>query len=818
MPSLRQDVRFGLRLIKLHPGFALITVLTLAFGIGANTAIFSILNALLLRSLPAWRPDRLVEVAAIYRNGAKVPFSYPTFQELEQNQKVFSSLFGWTGSTDHNVEIDGVLSRDSVRRVTGNYYSSLGTTPVLGRLIGPEDGATSPGAVAVIGYEFWTQRFARDPGIIGRVVRVENSPFTIIGVSRKWFMGMTPGIPADITIPLTAEPFPDLMTERSLLWIFVTGRLRDGITVEQAREQLRSFWHEALVATAPTTAPGQRLQSWLAMGLEANPAATGLNPDLREHFERSLQVLMGLSGLVLLVACVNLANLTLARVVARTREMSVRVALGATRLEIVRQLLTETLLLSATGALLAFAFAFWGSPLLMATIAGGLRPPAVLDLRPDWRIFCFTALAAVGTAALIACAPAWYTTRQRCSDALRADERTLTSGAGVLSKGLMVTQIAVSLALVFGAGLLLQTFASLRSLDPKFQRAGVLQLDLNPQPAKTKNVDMNRYRKQMIDAVANVPGVISASFASVDIPVGDSGWRDTVSASSVDSPADAARLATLVAVSPGFFRTLGIPILRGRDFDWADDEKHPHVAIIDSNLARRLFPSGDALGSRVRFGIRPELQDLRIIGIARSARLVDFRDPDALTFYLPSPQDPDRSGNLFVRSDQPAAIMRSVQSEIQSQGQEYSTSARTLVQTSDEALVEDRTMAVLSSLFAGLALVLAGIGWFGLMSYGVTRRNREIGIRIALGARPGLIVKLILREGLLLSVTGIMIGIPCTIAATRLIARMLFGVSPADPLTFAVAAALLLIIGVMAAYWPARRATRIDPIAALRCE
>jgi len=285
-----------------------------------------------------------------------------------------------------------------VRRVTGNYYSGLGATPLLGRLIAPEDADSSLGApVAVIGYEFWNQRFARDPGIIGRVIRIEGSPFTIIGVSRKWFMGMTPGNPTDITVPVTAKPFPDL-TERSLLWIFATGRLRDGITIEQAGEQLRSFWHEALVATAPTTAPGQRLQSWLGMGMETNPAATGINADLREHFERPLHVLMGLSGLILLVACVNLANLALARVVGRTREMSVRVALGATRLEIVRQLLTETLLLSVAGTLLAFAFAIWGSDLLFATIASGLRSPVLLDLRPDWRIFCFTAVAAIGTA------------------------------------------------------------------------------------------------------------------------------------------------------------------------------------------------------------------------------------------------------------------------------------------------------------------------------------------------------------------------------------------------------------------------------------
>ncbi len=819
MASVGQDVRYGFRLIKQSPGFAVVTVLTLALGIGANAAIFSVLNALVLRNLPLWRPERLVEVAAIYRNGATVPVSFPVFQQLQRNQRVFSDLFGWTPGLSYNVEISGELSRTTVRGVTSNYYGALGTSPLLGRLIGPEDAGTPGTPVAVLGYEFWSRRFARDPAVIGRTIHIENVSFTIVGVSRKWFMGMTPGISPDITIPITAGPLSGQVTQRALLWVFIAGRLKDGLTVEQARQQMHSFWSDTLLSTAPTNAPGPRLQSWLAMGLKLNSAATGINRDLREHIQNPLRVLMGLAGLILLVACINLANLTLARVTARSREMSVRVALGATRLQIIRQLLTETILLSGAGALFAVILANWAGHLLLTMIGTGQGAPVLLDLRPDLRVFGFAALAAIATGVLIACAPAWQMVRQHPADVLRLDERTLT-GSGRLNKGLIVLQIAFSLVLVFGAGLLLRTFETLSSLDPHFQKDGVLQLDLNPRPDGFDGIDFNTYRKQLVDAVANLPGVTSASFAGLDIPAVDRGWKDTVATVSMDASTDAGRLATLVVVSPGFLRTLGIPILAGRDFDWSDDQKHPPVAIVDNNLAHRLFPSGDVLGASVRFGVRPEFQGMQIVGIAKSASLINLRDGDAMIIYVPSPRYSERgdTGNLFVRAANPSAVARVVQSEIQAQHHEYSTTAKTLKETSEQTLGEDRATAVLSSLFAGLALVLAGIGLFGLMSYAVSRRTREIGIRIAVGAQPGTILALILRESVVLSGLGIIVGVPCAIAAARLIGHMLFGVAPGDPVTFVAAASVLLAIGTLAGYWPARRATKIDPIAALRRE
>jgi predicted permease len=819
MRSLWHDVHYGWRLTRRNPLFSAVMVITLALGIGANTAIFSILDALLLRSLPVWQPDRLVEVSAIYRNGSRVPLSFPIFQQLANNQRVFSGLLGWTGGSRRNVEVEGALLLRTVRGVTGNYYGELGAAPLLGRLIGPEDAAISPGApVAVLGYEFWESRFGGSPAVIGKVIRIEGEPFTIVGVTRKWFTGMTPGAAPDITVPFTAGPFAKYTNNRSLLWILATGRLKDRTTPEQARAQLQSFWPETLVQTAPTAVPGQRLQSWRQMGLEVNPEATGVNRDLRAHFSRPLRVLMGVSILILLVACVNLASLTLARSAVRSREMSVRMSLGATRLHVARRFLIESVLLSSAGALLALACATWTSRLLVAVMGEAASAPVILDMRPDWRVFSYTALVAIGAGVLIALAPAWQSSRQPPSALLQSQERTLATGTGRLGKGLIVTQIALSFILLIGAGLLLRTFENLRSFDPQFHRSGVLQLVLQRRPDAPETADMNSYRKQLLDAVANLPGVASASFASLEIPAGDTVGKDAVSTATTDSAGDAGRLAAPLTVSPEFFETLGITIVAGRNFEWADDSQHPRVAIVDSNLARRLAPSGDLLGTRVRFGVLPDFQQLQIVGIARSARLIDLRDPNALVIYIPSSQQPEYNGNLFVRAQNPAGIAKAVEREIQSLGREYAVSTKTLAETSDRALAEDRATALLSSMFAGLALLLAGIGLFGLMSYTVTRRTREIGIRMALGSQQAAILRLVLGESLMLAVTGVAIGAPCALAATRLIAHVLFGVEPRDPMTFAIVASALLAIGAASGFWPARRAMKTDPMIALRCD
>jgi predicted permease len=814
MALLWQDIRYGLRSLRRTPGFAAITAISLALGIGANTAIFSLLDALLFRELPVPQPRQLVELSPIYRNGGRVPFSFPMFQALERWQRVFSGVYGWTGATLSSVESNGALFLGGVRAVTGNYYAGLGAAPLAGRLIAPADFTGGNAQVAVLGYECWETRFGADPAAVGKTIRIEGKPFTIVGVTRQWFTGMTPGEPPDITIPLAVAPFD--RESRALLWIFATGRLLPGVSIAQARTQVASFWPALLAATVPTESRGPRRRSFLSMRLAVEPAAAGANTGLRTRFSRPLYLMMGVVVLILLIACVNLANLTLARAAARSHEINTRAALGASRRQIVMQLFTESLLLSAAGASLALAFAHWGSSLLAVLIARGSADPVILDLRPDWRVFSFTASAAILTGALIGLVPAWQMSRQE--PALVLGQRGASRSSGKSGKILIVIQIALSLVLLFGAGLLLRTFENLRAADPGFQNTGILEAALHPLPAASnQTVDINSYRRQLVERAAALPGALSAALSNMPVPAASQGWKETVSPLAGGGNPDLNVLATLAAVSPGFFRTLAMPVVSGRDFDWNDDQRHASVAILDSQMARRLFPSGGAVGKRVRFGVQSMFQDLEIVGIVRGARLIDLRDQDQPVIYVPCTQHGE-ADNLFVRANHAAGLARALDNQVRSLGRDYVTESKTIEQVSDRTLVPECATAMLSTAFAGAALLLAGIGLCGLMSYTVTRRTREIGIRMALGSRPGSILRMIMRETLLLTLAGIALGAPCALAAARIIAHTLFGLSPLDPLTLAAACSLLIAVGVVAGYVPARRALKSDPMAALRCD
>ncbi len=714
METALQNLRYTIRVLSKNPGFTAVAILSLALGIGANTAIFTLINALLLRNLPVRHPERLVQLVAVRPDG-KVPFSYPMFREVERNQRVFTGLIGGGAAGMFNVEVNGVLEQNHLMTVTGNCYSELGTTQLIGRLLTREDSNPSSGTtsqVAVLGYEFWQRRFGGALDVVGKQIRIEGRPFTIIGVTRKWFAGMTTGEPPDVTIPITA--YPQLaegneftLDSRSILWLSVIGRLKDGVTIEQARAQLQSFWPELLLATASTETPGPRRQRFLSMGLEVTSAAKGLTSGLRSKFARPLYVLAAIVGLILLVTCVNLANLMLARAAARSHEMSVRVAIGASRWSLTRQVLSESLSLSLAGALLGLAFAFWGSRLLVALMTQGSLFPVTLDVSPDLRVLSLTASVAILTGILFGVAPAWRSSREDPATVLQQNARSLSSGTGKLSKALIITQVALSLVLLLGAGLLARSFEKLRSIDLGFQKESLLEITLYPKPGGYQNLDLNSYHKQLLARISSLPGVGSVSFGDATIP-SPQGWHDTVSPMTADSSTGARFLANAAEVSPTFFRTLGIPLLRGRDFTEADDQHHPRAAVVNSNLAERLFPNGDAIGKSIRFGFMPDYENIEIVGIARNARIFNIRDATTPVIFLSSFQYPHEWGGLIVRTKEaPEALAKTVGHEVESLGHEYVLRTRTVVQTISAELVEERVTAILSGFFPAAKCSLA---------------------------------------------------------------------------------------------------------------
>jgi putative ABC transport system permease protein len=825
MKALWKNLRYTLRVLGKSLGFLAVAVFSLALGIGANTAIFTLINALILRDLPVRQPGRLVKLTAIRPDG-KVPFSYPMFREVERGQRVFTGIIGFGTAGIFNVEVNGVLSQNSGFGVTGNCYSELGVTPLLGRLLTPDDSNPSSGTtsqVVVIGYDFWQRRFAGVPDVVGKQIRIEGHPFTIVGVTERWFVGMTTGEPPDITIPITA--YPPLvggnkftLDNRSLLWVFAVGRLKDGLTISQAQAQLQSFWPGVLLATASTETPGLRRQTFLSMGLDVSSASKGISEGLRDQFARPLYVLAGIVALILLVACVNLANLMLARAAARSHERSVRVALGASRWSLAGQVLMESLVLSLTGALLGLAFAYWGSHLLLLLMTQEVSVPVSLDLSPDPRVLLVTMAVAILTGILFGLVPAWHCSREDPGLELQQSTRSVSGRAGKLGKALIIAQVALSLILLVGAGLFLRSFQSLRSVNLGFPRERLLEISLNPVPGGYEKLDVSNYHKSLLDRVSRTPGVLSASFSTGTIPSSDT-WHDAISPMAVD-PANADHLITYATeVSPGFFQTLGVPFLQGRDFLPSDDEQHPHIAIVNASLAHSLFPHGDAVGKFVRFGFMPGYQNLEIVGTVSDTRIFNLQNASVPVIFFSTLQYPSGWGNLIVRTgESPESLTNVIGQEIESLGREYPLRTRTVAQVISHEHVQERVTAMLSGFFAALALLLASIGLYGLMAYAVTRRTREIGIRIALGAQRKNVLWLILQETLALTVLGIAIGIPSALVPTRLIAGMLFGVSPGDVPTIVGVSLLLVVVALFAGYLPARRASTIDPIVALRSE
>jgi predicted permease len=824
--ALLQDGRFGLRMLCKKPGFSVVAILTLALGIGASTAIFTLLSAILYRELPVAHAEQLVQLQVLFHNGRPAPFALPMFQELQRDQQVFTGMLAWSGGGPQNVEVDGNLRRDNVLYTSGEFYSLLEERPLLGRLIEPADANPSGpiSRVAVISYGFWKSRFGGDPRVPGRQILIENQPFTIIGVTRRGFVGLDRGTPVDITIPITAlgavsrVPLP--ITSGHYLWLNIIGRLKPHVSIAEAHGQLSGVWPAILADVVPPDEKGDQRQQYLSMGLLLNSAARGPNWNDRARYWRPLYYLMGMVGLILLAVCVNLASLMVARGASRMHETSVRLALGATRWRIAAQTVVEGLLLSSAGALLGLVLGFWGAGWIFAVVTRMAVAPVVLDLRPDFQVLAFTAGVAILTGLLFGLVPSVHATTVDPGALLRSDSRLFAGRSGRVGQALVVAQVSLSLMLVLASVLFTHSFWNLRSATSGFDRASVLNLWLLERPGSPKDFDAATYYRVLTDRLNSLPGVRAAGLADF-VP----GGGQTPSIDHV-APINAASISNgpVCNISwslPGFFQAIGMRVLGGRDFEWGDGPHQSRVAIVSSSLAERLFPRGNAIGSHVNIGTFPDHQNLEIVGIANDARLYDPRDAHPLNIFI----DPLQYGPngpammLFVRTVRnPLSLAAGVRQVVDSFGHQFVTRSATLEEVQEHTLIEERLAAMISTFFGVFALLLACIGLYGLIAQTVERRTREIGIRMAIGAQPRNIMRLVLGQALVLSLAGIALGVAFSFGASRLIAAMLYGVSPHGVPAILGASLVLLLIGLLAGYVPARRAMHVDAMEALRYE
>lgn len=826
-----QDVRFAARMLRKSPGFTIVAVLTLALGIGANTAIFSLLNAVLLRDLPVKNPNQLVLFGRGRASGSTSgvdtdAYSYRFYEEVEKRNEVFSEtsvvmsvLFGGMhGRVDGSANLEPM----SVQLVSGTYFSVLGVQPALGREFSKsDDEPLGTHAVAVISNSWWTRRFAGDPGVIGKTIAIGPTLYAIIGVAPREFSGTTIGESPDVWIPLSMEkevsPGWNGLEDRWWDSLYILARLKPSIPVSQAEASInvlaKAIWRDFAGPVIPSHRQENIDHAWIPL----TPASRGLS-HLRFQYSLPLQILMVVVALVLLIACANIANLLLARSANRRREIAVRTAVGAGRARLLRQLLTEGLLLACLGGVLGFLFASWASRAILASISAGPEP-LPLDIAPDARLLAFTFLISLATALVFGTLPALRSMRVDLTEAFKSGRGSAAPGArSRFASALIVSQVALSFVLLIGAGLFLRTLVNLTRVNTGFDEKNVLLFSIDPTAAVGYKLDSrlaNLY-EQLEQRVAAEPGVKADSVSLSTFNEGS--WRTPVSvlgagANDGDNPH-----VMHNAVGAGYFATMGIPLLTGRTFGLQDTATSGKVAVINQTMARLYFPGGSPIGRR--FGIE-SAADFEVIGVVKDAKYESLdENPQPAAYYLYSQVLHLFYYDFEVRySGDARAAVAAVRSAVASVNPSLTVAYQgTLAEQVDRSIASQSLIARLSAFFGFLAVFLASIGIYGLMSYGVARRTNEIGIRVALGAPRSGIFWMILRNGLLLAITGLALGVPIALAAGRLVSGTLFGITPADPTTMVVAATLLAVLAVTAGYLPARRAMRVDPMVALRYE
>jgi predicted permease len=821
-----RDLRFALRQLAKNPLFAIVIILSLGVAIGANTAIFTLLDAIALRQLAVRHPSRIVEVNETTSQNNPRAVTYAQLNQLRTRQSVFSSISGWLLPME-NIEVNGTPSLRAVQYVTGDFYSTFLVRPLLGRTLLPPDSHPSsggPSAVAVISFECWKDRFRGDPNVIGQIIRVEGRPFSVIGVTPASFSSPQADVSADATIPVESAPFQLFESDLQSMPLLASARLREGVSLQQADAQLQVLWPAILRDSEPAGVSSKDLAEDLSRRVRLVDGSRGRS-FLRQDFSESVQILMAAVATLLLLACLNVATLLLARASVRSGEIGVRLALGAKRSRIMRQLLTESLLLAAASATVGLGLAQWSGPLLLSLMWNS-PVKLTISLRPDARILAFTIAVAFLATVLFGLAPGWLTIQESLNASFHGSARTIVGGrGGWLRRSLVAAQVGLAVVLLVGAGLLIRTSHRLATAGLGFEPQHVAIFALTPKAGGYGNLDLHAYERDLLGHVSSLPGVASASLSDSS-PVQINRWSEPVFTPASKGSEIAAPKANLYFVSDAFFKTLRVPLVRGRDFSPSDTTTSQRVVIISQTLADHLFPAGDALGRAISVGDYGPRQNLQVVGVARDTRIGDLHHRDPFIVYLPIfqvGQDQDArvlQWNLLeVRAEgNPLAIIPSVDAQIRSLGREFDRGAETLSRAIDVNLAEERMLASLSSFFGVVAAFLALIGLYGLLSYAVNRRIREFGVRLALGADARRIFLSVLKEALTLLATGIAIGVPVAIAAAKILASRLPNLSANDAAPFGVAVALVAIAGLLAACAPARRASRINPIEALRSE
>jgi putative ABC transport system permease protein len=823
-----QDVKYAGRLLKRDKGFAVAAILSLALGIGANSSIFQLLNAVRLRTLPVESPQQLVAIH--FPKGSKLSgsfssrFPFLSYAELEQLRAhdlsdLFTGTFAWS-SGELNTASGGVPKTVDAIWASGDMFDVLGLHPVLGRLIEPPDDVKGCGSPpAVISYAYWQRAFAGSPSVLQQTVRLEGHLFDIVGVTPPDFFGLDVGRRFDVAVPICADPMlstANRLERRSTWWLSEVGRLRPGRTVTEVTERLSAISPGIMDATVPEWYTAENAQKYRANKLVGRPLGSGVS-DVREQFGESLVVLLAATGLVLLIACANLANLLLARATARQKEIAVRLAIGASRRRIVGQLLVESLMLAAIGTVLAIGVARGLTAILVAQLAAGMSS-LFLDLSWNLPVFAFTAAVAAVACLLFGLAPALKATALSPSTALKAGGRGLSEirERFGLRRMLVVAQVALSLVLLLGALMFTRTLYNVLTIDAGFNQQ-VIHVDLRHPSFRSEDpATQSMIRTDMQARLAGIPGVAGVALAS-NAPLGDSWWNEHVL---TDASKDKT-LTNYTIVGDNYFDVLGIPLLKGRAFNATDTPGSPPVAVVNESFVRKTFPNTDPIGHLlwVEESDNQAIKKVQIVGVARDTKYGDIHDKFEPIVHLAASQDgePKYSMRLIVKPrDGIAGLFPQITRRVADVSPEISVQLRFLSQAVRDGLVRERLMAALSTAFGALAGLLAAVGLYGVMSYTVTRRSNEIGIRLALGARRSVVLGMVWREAGILIAVGLAIGAALGLGASSLLQSLLFGLEPGDPVTIATALALLATIGLLASYLPARRASLLDPVRVLR--